>query len=114
MTVQVNSLSATALAVGQAFAQSRPSPSKAEGRRERAPGPWPAIASAFVEQRRKERKERQGPPAETWDELYVAFTAAYDAHYVSMRSFREACYRYEKERESLRSVTTGETDEEDS
>jgi len=93
VTVQVNSISATARDVGRAYSLARREGGDDPQADRRAPRPWPTLVVGFVRQRRKDA------PGETWAELFAAFADAYpDHHYKTMRTFASA-YR-EKARDA--------------
>jgi hypothetical protein len=84
VTIQVNSLSATAQSVARAYALSRGSGGGRKAAR-RAPRPWPALVVAFREQRLKDA------PRERWRESFEAFAELYPDHpYSGARTFAEA------------------------
>lgn len=90
VTIQVNSMSATAKAVAKAFTLARGAAAGPNARR-RAPRPWPATTHAFVKARQREI------PDETWEQRFHAFAEAYRDHpYKTKRTFQMAYYEQQK------------------
>lgn len=91
LTIQVNSVSATAQDVAIAYTRAR-GDSNGQNATHRAPGPWPAFMTAFVQARLREA------PDEAWEERFRAFARAFpDQPYASMRTFRQTYYKQMKQ-----------------